>query len=247
MHSFGSIAWSSVGKKVITGLTGLALMGFIIAHLIGNFTLLLGPEAFNGYAHFLVTAMHGWLIYIFEAVIIVIFLFHIVSAVSVAIVDKMKARDQGYKFGKNAGGKSRKSFASVSMIYTGVLVGIFVIGHIFLFKFNGGKPHAYVPGTENSAHPVIDLYLAVVGAFKQIGFTAFTVVIMALLGFHLRHGFWSSFQSLGWANDKYLPLLEKIALVFAVLMAFGFIIIPVIIYFDGSIHAMAAQNSIGGH
>jgi hypothetical protein len=59
MHSFGSIAWSSVGKKVITGLTGLALMGFIIAHLIGNFTLLLGPEAFNGYAHFLVIIVVG--------------------------------------------------------------------------------------------------------------------------------------------------------------------------------------------
>ena len=56
MSSFGSVAWSSVGKKVITGMTGLALIGFVIVHLLGNLTLFIGPDAFNGYAHFLETA-----------------------------------------------------------------------------------------------------------------------------------------------------------------------------------------------
>jgi succinate dehydrogenase / fumarate reductase cytochrome b subunit len=238
MDSFGSIAWSSVGKKVITALTGFALMGFVVVHLLGNFTLFIGPGAFNEYAHFLETAVHGWLIYAFEAIIIVFFLFHMVSAVTVAWMDKRKARETGYKFNKNAGGKSKKTLSSVSMIYTGILLAIFVIAHIFLFKFNGGHPHEMNPdGSKN-------LYKAVVTIYQQPGFTIFTVVAMICLGLHLRHGFWSAFQSMGWANDKYLPALVKVAVVFAVLMAIGFIIIPIILFFTGDPSAVAGP---GGH
>jgi succinate dehydrogenase / fumarate reductase cytochrome b subunit len=238
MDSFGSIAWSSVGKKVITALTGFALVGFVIVHLLGNFTLFIGPGAFNGYAHFLETAVHGWLIYAFEAFLIVVFLFHMISAITVAWTDKRKARDKGYKFAKNAGGKSKKTLSSVSMIYTGILLIVFVVAHIFLFKFNGGHPH------ETNAEGVKNLYKAVVSVYKQPGFTIFTVVVMILLGLHLRHGVWSAFQSMGWANDKYLPVLTRIAAVAAVLLAIGFIIIPVILFLSGDPNAVAGP---GGH
>lgn len=239
MASFGSALWSSVGKKVITGLTGMALMGFVLVHLIGNLTLFIGPHAFNGYAHFLETMAHGWLIYAMEIGLFLIFVFHMVSAITVAWADKRKGREIGYKYGKNAGGKSRKSFSSVTMIYTGAVIIIFVIAHIFLFKFNGGNPH------EENAEGVKNLYKAVVTVFNGPGFTIFTVVTMTLLGFHLRHGFWSAFQSLGWANDRYLPLLENIARVFAVLLAIGFIIIPIYLYLSGD--SSAAQALPGGH
>lgn len=235
MNSFGSIAWSSVGKKVITGLTGLALFGFVVVHLVGNFTLFIGPGAFNAYAHFLETAVHGWLIYAFEAALIPIFLFHIISTFTVAWTDRRAARDVGYKTLKNAGGKSRKTFSSTTMIYSGALIFIFVVGHIFLFKF---ADH------EVGADGVKNLYKTVVTVFKDIGFTAFTVVVMTLLGFHLRHGIWSAFQSLGLANDKYLPLLEKFALVFSILLAIGFILIPIILFLTGDPNAVAGP---GGH
>ncbi len=235
MNSFGSIAWSSVGKKVITGLTGLALFGFVVVHLIGNLTLFIGPGAFNDYAHFLETAVHGGLIYAFEAVLIPIFLFHIISAFYVAWTDRRAARTTGYKTMKDAGGKSRKSLSSTTMIYTGTLILIFVVGHIFLFKF---ADH------EVDAGGVKNLYKTVVGTFKGIGFTAFTVVAMIMLGFHLRHGFWSAFQSLGLANDKYLPVLEKLALVFAILLGIGFILLPVILFLTGDPNAVAGP---GGH
>jgi len=239
MASFGSALWSSVGKKVITGLTGFALIGFVLVHLIGNLTLFVGPHAFNGYAHFLETVAHGWLIYAFEIFILVVFVFHMVSAITVAWIDKRKGRDTGYKYGKNAGGKSRKSFSSVTMIYTGAIIILFIIAHIYLFKFNGGNPH------EETAEGVKNLYKVVVTVFKGPGFAIFTVLAMTLLGFHLRHGFWSAFQSLGWANDHYLPLLENIARVFAVVLAFGFIIIPIYLYLNGD--PSAVQNLPGGH
>ncbi len=235
MNSFGSIAWSSVGKKVITGLTGLALIGFVMVHLLGNFTLFIGPDAFNHYAHFLETAVHGWLIYTFEVAIIAIFLFHMISAITVAWLDKRAARKVGYKTLKNAGGKSRKTLSSTTMIYTGLMIILFVIGHIYIFKFNGGNPH------EVDAHSMKNLYKPVVTAFKGPIFTGITVLVMVLVGFHLRHGVWSSFQSLGWANDKFLTLLTRIALVMAVLLAVGFILFPVLLFLNGD------PNATGGH
>lgn len=237
MDSFGSAAWSSVGKKVITGLTGFCLIGFVAVHLLGNFTLFLGPHAFNSYAHFLETALHGWLIYAFEVGIFLIFIFHIVSAVTVAWTDKRKARQQGYKYSKDAGGKSRKTLASRTMIYSGAILLVFVVGHIYLFKFGNH---------EIDANGVKNLYKTVVTVFKGLGFTIFTVVAMVLLGFHLRHGFWSAFQSLGWANDKYLPLLVRTALVVAVLMAIAFIAIPIYLYFFGDPNLVQAATT-GGH
>jgi len=235
MSSFGSIAWSSVGKKVITGLTGLALFGFVVVHLIGNLTLFLGPDAFNGYAHFLETALHGWLTPTFEIFLIIIFLFHMISAINVAWADKRAARKTGYKTMKNAGGKSRKTFSSVSMIYTGILILIYVVGHIYLFKFGNH---------EISSDGVKNLYKTVVTEFKDPVFTVFTVVVMVMLGLHLRHGFWSAFQSLGLANDKYLPVLEKLALFFAIVLAIGFILIPILLFLNGDPNAPVGM---GGH
>jgi len=234
MSSFGSVAWSSVGKKVITGLTGFFLMGFIVVHLLGNLTLLIGPHAFNGYAHFLETAVHGWLIYAFEAGLIVIFAFHVVAAVTVAVADKMAARKQGYKYARDAGGRSRKTLASRSMIISGIVLAFFIIAHIYLFKF---ADH------EKTAEGLKNLYKTVVGTFKSsLGFTSFTVVAMVLLGLHLRHGFWSAFQSLGWTNDRWLPILTRAALVISIVLAIGFILLPIWLYINGDPNAMP-----GGH
>jgi succinate dehydrogenase / fumarate reductase cytochrome b subunit len=237
MDSFGSAAWSSVGKKVITGLTGFFLIGFVVVHLLGNLTLFLGPNAFNEYGHFLENALHGWLIYGFEIGMFLIFTFHIVAAFTVAWTDKRKARQQGYKYSKDAGGKSRKTWASQTMIYTGAILLVFVIGHIYLFKF--GNHDVSDAGVKN-------LYKTVVTVFKGLGFTIFTVVAMILLGLHLRHGFWSAFQSLGLANDKYLPLLVRIALVFAVLMAIAFVVIPIYLFAFGDPNLVQIATP-GGH
>lgn len=238
MASFGSTAWSSVGKKVITGITGLALFGFVIVHLIGNFTLFIGPGAFNSYAHFLESALHGWLIYAFEIAIITIFLFHIVSTFTVAWTDKRAARQEGYKYSRSAGGKSRKTFSSTTMIYTGILLLVYVIYHIKVFKY-GAHDMVMVHGTEMK-----NLFKTVVIEFKKLWFMIATVVLMTLLGFHLRHGIWSAFQSIGWANDRYLPVLTRIALVFAVVLAIGFILIPIYLYFAADPNAVAGP---GGH
>ena len=227
MSSFGSTAWSSVGKKVINGLTGMLLMGFIVVHLIGNLTLFIpdGGHGFNAYAHFLEHAVHGWLIYAFEVGLITIFFFHILAAVTVAWTDKRKARPKGYAMVRNAGGKSRKGLPSTSMIVTGITLIVFVVLHVKMFKF-ADHPTVIYDGVEMK-----DLYAVVVEAFKQPLITGLYVVVMVMLGFHLRHGFWSAFQSLGWNSDRYMDALQVVARVFAVLFAAGFVALPLFILF----------------
>ncbi len=234
MASFGSIVWSSVGKKVLTGLTGFALVGFVVAHLIGNLTLFLGPDAFNGYAHFLENMAHGWGIYAFEVGLIGIFLVHMASAATVVWIDKRKARSSAYRYAKDAKGKSRKTWSSSTMIYTGIIVFAFVVLHIVLFKY--GNHEMTDAGVKN-------LYKTVVTEFKNPLFLGFTVLAMVLAGMHLRHGIWSAFQSLGLANDRYLPLLTKLAAVAAVLLAIGFIALPVVLFLIGDPNAVTT----GGH
>ncbi|HPF35999.1 MAG TPA: succinate dehydrogenase cytochrome b subunit [Candidatus Krumholzibacteria bacterium] len=254
MTTFRSAAWSSVGKKVITGVTGLLLVGFVIAHLVGNLTLFIpdGGHAFNAYAHFLETAVHGWLIYAFEIGLITIFLFHMVAAVTVAWKDKTSARPKGYAVVKNAGGKSRKSLNSRSMIITGIVLIVFVVLHVNMFKFADHGLVTYeagkaVPVTleEGAAHhpegAVKDLYTTVVAAFKQPVIAGIYVLVMILLGMHLRHGFWSAFQSLGWNSDRHMDLLQNAARVVSVLLAVGFLILPLFILF------FVDANAAGGH
>ena len=242
MSTFRSLAWSSVGKKVITGLTGFMLMGFVIVHLIGNLTLFIpdGGHGFNAYAHFLEHAVHGWLIYAFEVGLITIFFFHILAAVTVAWTDKRKARPKGYAMVRNAGGKSRKGLPSTSMIVTGITLIVFVVLHVKMFKF-ADHPTVIYDGVEMK-----DLYAVVVEAFKQPLITGLYVVVMVMLGFHLRHGFWSAFQSLGWANDRFLPVLINLARVFSFLLAVGFLVLPLYVFFFVD-PASASAASSGGH
>jgi succinate dehydrogenase / fumarate reductase, cytochrome b subunit len=234
--------WSSVGKKYINGLTGFMLVGFIIVHLIGNLTLFIGAGAFNGYAHFLETALHGWLIYAFEIVMLVIFAFHILTAVMVAWFDKNRARPVKYAVQKNAGGASKKTLSSRTMIITGLVLAVFVVLHIKMFKFGN---HELIPKADG--HDMKDLYGIVLAAFKQpiwaFGFPA----CMLLLGFHLRHGFWSMFQSLGWTNDRVIPTLNRLALVFALVMAAAYIVLPLYLYFLVDPAAAAEAVEQGGH
>lgn len=237
MNSFGSIAWSSIGKKVITGITGFLLIGFVIVHLLGNLTIFIGPDAFNHYAHFLESLVHGWFIYVFEVGILAVFVFHMVAAFTVAWLDKRRARREGYKYAKNAGGASRKTLASQTMIYGGALIIVFVVWHVWAFKFGD---HEILDGG------IKNIFKTVAIAFQQPAVVAWCVFAMIVAGFHLWHGFWSAFQSMGWADDRWLPRLVIVGRVFALLMAMGFIALPVYMYFFVD-PASASAAASGGH
>jgi len=215
---------SSVGKKFVSGFTGLSLILFLCVHLLGNLLLFAGPDAFNSYAHFLEHLGHGMLIYVAEAGLILFFGLHIVSGTSVYL-KKRRARTQAYFKQGNAGGASRKTLASRSMIVTGLVVLVFVILHVKMFKY-GPAELVIVDGVEMK-----DLYGLVLYAFKEWWISLAYTAVMILLGLHLRHGVWSAFQSLGAANPRYMPLLQAGGLILAVLLAVGFALLPTCIFF----------------
>jgi len=227
MITLSALMKSSIGKKLFMGFSGIMLLGFIIVHLVGNMTLLLpdGGAAFNVYAHTLMS--FGTATYIAEFILAMIFLIHILYAIIVTL-DNWKARgNDKYKMITKAGHTSRKTWASDNMIWTGLLVFIFLVKHIIDFKY--GTMYF----TEVDGIPMRDLYRTVVEFYGDIYNVGMYVVIMILLGLHLSHGAWSSFQSIGVDGARFTPFMVTFAKVFGSVIFFGFSLIPVILYLTG--------------
>lgn len=210
-------------------LSGLALMAFLIVHLGGNLTLFAndGGVLFNTYAHHLESL--GPVLYVMEAGLLAIFLLHVWTALGV-VADKHRARPHGYTLAASKGGPSKMTVSSQSMIYTGILLLLFIPLHIWMFKFNLGQGFTRM---DLHGQEVKDLYLVVLVAFKDPVKAWAYAGIMFLLGFHLRHGFWSALQSLGALSPKLSPVIYLVGLVFALLVAAGFLLLPLYILYTG--------------
>ncbi|MFC1554602.1 succinate dehydrogenase cytochrome b subunit [candidate division KSB1 bacterium] len=219
MTTLSSTLWSSVGKKFISGFTGLIWTGFITVHLLGNLMLFSSDSShFNSYAEFLIGT--GELLYFFEAALILTLLFHMLAGFSVWL-SKLRSRPVKYHVSGNAGGNSRKTISSVTMIFTGFVVIVFLVLHISNFKYGVGSEIEE------------DLYQRVYDAFSNPVYTFTYVLALVLLGFHLRHGFWSAFQSLGVSHPRYSPFIYGLGITIALVLAAGFVAIPLYIFFTG--------------
>jgi succinate dehydrogenase / fumarate reductase cytochrome b subunit len=225
MPSFLDALKSQVGRKILTGVTGIGLIIFIIFHLIGNLTLFGDAQAFNEYTYFLENL--GWILYVLEAGLATAFLLHAYVGISIWW-NRRKARPQGYEKYQSKGGPSHQTWAAKSMIFTGVVLLVFLVIHIDTFKF-GATDMITLPSGEEAR----DLKELVIATFQQplyaFGYTA----VMILLGLHLGHGFWSAFTSLTMKHNKYSAIIYTVGIIFAILMAVGFLFIPLYIYFAG--------------
>lgn len=213
---------SPIGKKIITGVTGLGLSGFVLFHLAGNLTLFAGSNQYNQLAHFLENL--GILLYLIEFTLLGLAIFHVVVGVSIRL-NTFKARPVGYSQFKSAGEPSKQSLSSRSMLVTGVVLLGFLVLHLSTFKF-GAYYSTVVNGVEmrDLSSLVIEKFSNPVYAFGYAG-------VMIVLAFHLRHGIWSAWQSIGVLNAKISPAVYAIALILAILIALGFIALPLSIYF----------------
>jgi len=224
---------SSTGTKLVIAVTGLALFAYLIVHLVGNLLVFLGPETFNNYSHVLVS---NPLIYPLEIGLAAIAGLHIWKAVTNYRANR-NARPVAYHKQEWAGEKSRRSAASWTMIITGSLTLLFIILHLVTLKFGTfheyhAPAHAGVPAAAPAGgHAVRDLYRTEVELFKQPGWVLFYVAGMVVIGFHLWHGFWSAFQSLGAANQKALPGLMQTGKVLTIVIVGGFIFVTLYVAF----------------
>lgn len=216
---FRRVFSSSVGTKLLIGLTGLLLFLYLITHLAGNAIIFFGQDAFNEYAH---TLISNPLIVPIEIGLLLVFLLHIYKTAAMWLQNRA-ARPVGYTGKRLAGHTSRKSLASSTMIGSGVVTALFVIVHVKQFRFGS---YYLVEGRE----AVRDLYRTEIEVFSSPLWVAFYVICTALVGLHLRHGIASGFQSLGLDHPRYTRRLVVWGIIGAVVIAGGLAMIPIWVY-----------------
>jgi succinate dehydrogenase / fumarate reductase cytochrome b subunit len=218
MSSRQSFFSSSVGSKYLIAFTGLSLVGFLIGHLAGNLLVYVSPEAFNHYGD---SMIRNPLLIPAELGLIALFLLHAYKAVRM-FVGANEARPVGYEKKAWAGYTSRKSWASTTMILSGVFLLAFVPFHLKTFKYGAHYPSAEPGGR--------DLFRLLAEVFSHPAYVAFYVVGMTIIGFHLWHGVSSALQSLGIDRLGWSPVLRRIGWAVAIVLAVGFLSIPLYFY-----------------
>jgi succinate dehydrogenase / fumarate reductase, cytochrome b subunit len=212
---------SSVGTKIVIGLTGLALFIYLIIHIAGNLLVFLGPAVFNQYAF--VMEKGNPLLPVIELGLLLVFLIHVYKTVTNFLANQ-SARPVPYAQKKFAGKPSRKSIASSTMIVSGLWLLLFIIIHVKAFVYspeyplaNGGRD-LYRQEMENFSNPLV---------------VAFYVLSMVVVGSHLWHGISSSFQSLGADKPGWTRFMLPAGKVMAVLIAGAFMVIAIWAHFSG--------------
>jgi succinate dehydrogenase / fumarate reductase cytochrome b subunit len=215
--------FSTVATKVLVGLTGLSLVGFLCVHLAGNLLLYVGPATFNAYSHALIS---NPFVIPLELGLLALFVVHVLQAVTNWWSDR-RARPIAYQVKRGAGGRSRKSAASTTMIWTGPILFVFVAVHVATMKYGAWYP-ATIHGEEGR-----DLYRLVTEVFRNPAWVAFYAACMAAVGFHLWHGVSSAFESLGLNGPRFTPRVVTAGKVLAALVGAGFFLIPLYLFFIG--------------
>jgi succinate dehydrogenase / fumarate reductase cytochrome b subunit len=224
-----SLLSTTVGRKFLIGLTGLLLFAFLVLHLIGNLLFFFGPVAFNTYSYILTATP---LVTAFEFGLALVFLLHIYLTVTMWW-EARQARPVKYHKKQGAGGKSRKSLSSATMICTGPIVFAFAVIHLRQFKYG---PH--IP-TVVYGRGMRDLYQLEMMTFHNPWIVAFYVLSMVVIGFHLWHGFWSATQSLGTEDPGLSRALYVTGQWVSVILAGMFLFIPLAVYVMSASYGVA--------
>ena len=216
MAWFHDLYRSAVGKKAVMAATGIILFGFVLGHLLGNLKLYLGPEALNSYSRFLRTAGEpvvpaNVLLWAVRLVLIAAVVLHVWAAWQLSRASRA-ARPDAYV----AGTRIHTTYASRTMRWGGVILLLFVIYHLLHFTWGTVHP-SFVPG---------DVYHNVVTGFQVWWVSLFYIAAQVALGFHLYHGLWSMFQSLGWSHPRFDLWRNGFAHAFAWLITLGNVSFP---------------------
>lgn len=201
---------SVVGKKVVMAVTGFVLSGFVLGHMIGNLQVYQGPEKLNHYAEMLQSL--GGLLWFARFVLLAAAIFHVTAAYQLWRL-KNEARPQSYV--KKA--HIATSYAARTMIWSGPIVGAFLIYHILHFTTGQALGSQFIKG---------DVYHNVIVGFQNPAASLFYIIANILLAIHLYHGVWSMFQSLGVNHPKYTPKLKTLAKVYGWVVGIGNVSMP---------------------
>lgn len=211
---------TTIGKKYLMAITGLVWAGFVFTHMAGNMLIFVSKDAYNSYGHAIAT---GAILLPTEIILVLSLIVHVTTAIRLTIENRRARGAQRYA--AQAKGKKAATLASRTMMVQGSIILVFIISHIATFKY----------GTyyETSVKGVVmrDLARLMVEIFKQPGFVAWYIVSLFILGFHLKHGFGSTLQSLGIKNQQMEKWIPRISAVYASVVALGFMSQPIYVLF----------------
>jgi succinate dehydrogenase / fumarate reductase cytochrome b subunit len=205
-----------IGKKAIMAVTGAMLFGYVIAHLLGNLQIYGDPAQINRYAAFLHNPANAVPLWAARGALLVAVVMHVMASVQLWSL-KNAARPVAYVKKNDAAA----TYASRTMMWSGPIVGAFVIFHVLHLTVGAVVPLQEVAPNEP------DVYANVVAGFSNPAISAFYILAIVLLCTHLYHGLWSMFQSLGFSHPRYTPILKKGAAILAILIAIGNCSIPI--------------------
>ncbi|MGW8354698.1 succinate dehydrogenase [Streptomyces wedmorensis] len=210
--------WSStLGKKTVMAVSGLIMLGYLVAHVAGNLKVFFGPEEFNAYGHWLrvmgaPVLHHEWALWLVRIVLVAAVVAHAVSAYQLSRRD-LKARPTAYVHRRR-----RASYATRTMRWGGIVLALFIVWHVL--DLTTGTVH---PGGFEEGKP----YQNVVDTFSTWYGNVVYIVAMLAVGMHVRHGFWSAAQTLGVGNARRERLLRALANTLALVLTAGFVSVPV--------------------
>lgn len=207
---------TAVGMKAIMAVSGIVLFGFVLGHMFGNLKLYQGPETLNAYAEHLRTMgepilPRNALLWVVRAALLAAVGVHLWSAWSTTR-QSWAARGGRYEVWTPV----QADYAARTMRWGGVLIALFVAFHLADLTWGTARPE-FVPG---------EVYRNVVSSFQRVPVAVFYMVANLALGFHLFHGLWSLFQSLGWNNPKFNPWRRTFATAFACIVTAGNLSFP---------------------
>lgn len=209
---------SAVGKKWVMALTGIAIMGFVFFHALGNLKVYMGAQDFNHYGEWLRELLVPFVprtvaLWLMRAGLITAFVFHIHAAVSLTRMNR-RANAGGYQQSRDW---QAANAASRSMRWTGVVIGLFIVFHLADLTWGTANPD-FVRG---------DVYRNFVATFSRPPVAIIYIVANIALGLHLFHGAWSMFQSLGLNNPRWNAWRRSFALGFAALITAMNVMFPI--------------------
>jgi len=206
-----------IGKKAVMAITGVILVGYVFAHLLGNLQIYSSDaEQINRYAAFLHNPANAAALWTARSVLLLAVGLHIVAATQLWLQNR-SARPVGYL--KKADVPA--SYAARTMIWSGPIVAAFVIFHVLHLTVGAVMP------LRDLGPNMPDVRFNVIDGFSNPWVSGFYILAMILLCLHLYHGMWSMFQSLGISHPRYTPIIKRAAAALAILVAVGNCSIPI--------------------
>jgi succinate dehydrogenase / fumarate reductase cytochrome b subunit len=219
--SIGLITSSSLTRKYLMAISGVLLFLFVIAHMLGNLQVFLGPESLNAYGAFLKSK--PGLLWSVRLILLVIVVFHIVTGIQLALQNR-RARPVRYANSK----PPYANLASRTVLISGLVIFTFVAYHLMQFTLGVTNPEYLHLEDSMGRH---DVYRMTVEGFSNPEVTLFYVIAMGLLCLHLSHGVSSAFQSLGLKDKRTESLICRVSQVAAIIIFAGNSSMPLAVLF----------------